>query len=631
MIVKSNKSFKMAGHSTFYTCMLLASLLASNSVFAIPILNALSPDLHNANHVFNAIHSSMRQWGSSLNHNGMSFFMATVPAGTQLYHGTWNPDVVIGMEWLAFEPEHALVFARPMRPPPGGEKHEPFEEETYIEHRGYERFVDDTLPHAPRKVPSYPLPDPNRRLREILNAKRRRLPNSYVKTSRSQGDYVSYLQTQNQDPLTSTTVHPSTLLDDADDDPLGQGYLHTYVPVHPLHLLYIDGLSAGKTHNGTLDTQDLLLLANTTHPSPPQDYQRAQGLCALVSTLWNNRIDGILRMEGGFEIILCEFERHVVRRSVVSVGQGGRHAGSRIMSDWRYVQAVAARYGGIGGGRVELDYSDFVSVFAFDAGGALDLWRNDVVSDTAHPRLVNAAPERLGTIGEAVTRMVLGRGERGGARLHRTRNWQAVADMVVKRYSAALHHLHTDGTVRSSKKAYAARLSTLLRPFIVPSARNMSLETLRCTTQLVPPIPLVAPPPLAHTTIHTITSHICSTLIAALDVSNATPSRSLAATSSPPYVALDLIDGLVHYLQWTTWKECGPCADEQVCFIPMWPMGSLENHRSPRCMGEEGVGQGYWGWWGRGRGQRGDGPGPRPCPKHHTGHQRPGGLEAVGS
>ncbi|GME41557.1 hypothetical protein BKCO1_320003 [Neofusicoccum parvum] len=43
--------------------------------------------VQNANHVFNAIHSSMRQWGSSLNHNGMSFFLASVPEGTQFYHG----------------------------------------------------------------------------------------------------------------------------------------------------------------------------------------------------------------------------------------------------------------------------------------------------------------------------------------------------------------------------------------------------------------------------------------------------------------------------------------------------------------------------------------------------------------
>jgi hypothetical protein len=52
--------------------------------------------------------------------------MATVPADTQLYHGTPRKEVVKGMEWLAFEPEHALVFARP-RGPPGGRRpgHEP--------------------------------------------------------------------------------------------------------------------------------------------------------------------------------------------------------------------------------------------------------------------------------------------------------------------------------------------------------------------------------------------------------------------------------------------------------------------------------------------------------------------------
>ncbi|KAJ9620130.1 hypothetical protein H2203_007895 [Taxawa tesnikishii (nom. ined.)] len=75
----------------------------------------------NPNHIFNAIHSSMRQWGSSLNHNGMSAFLATVPEGVQLYHGTSNSEPVEGMEWLAFEPEHALLFARPRGPPPGRE------------------------------------------------------------------------------------------------------------------------------------------------------------------------------------------------------------------------------------------------------------------------------------------------------------------------------------------------------------------------------------------------------------------------------------------------------------------------------------------------------------------------------
>jgi hypothetical protein len=79
----------------------------------------------NAPHIFNAIHSSMRQWGSSLYHNGMSFFPARIPPNTHLYHGTNKAYAITGMQWLAFEIEHAELFAqscvgRPPPPPPEG-------------------------------------------------------------------------------------------------------------------------------------------------------------------------------------------------------------------------------------------------------------------------------------------------------------------------------------------------------------------------------------------------------------------------------------------------------------------------------------------------------------------------------
>jgi hypothetical protein len=91
------------------------------------------------------------------------------------------------------------------------------------------------------------------------------------------------------------------------------------MPTRPLRLLYVDGLSAGKTLNGTLDSQDILLLNKTVpHDSPMGgESLRARGLCALASTLWENKIDGILRMEGGFENILCDFESTVKRTSIV--------------------------------------------------------------------------------------------------------------------------------------------------------------------------------------------------------------------------------------------------------------------------------------------------------------------------
>ena len=245
-------------------------------------------------------------------------------------------------------------------------------------------------------------------------------------------------------------------------------------------------------------------------------------------------------------------------------------------------------------------------MFEYDESGELGLWENDVVSDTPQPRLANALPGQLDKVLDAVTDMVL---QSGGQGKPEGRNWQAIADTVVGRYAKALHYLHTDAAVRISKEAVASYLRTLLEPFFSPSERNSTLEVERCTAQFVPPLPLSPriSPGLAHRTLHSVTTHICSTLLDAYDAATSITSRSLATTSAPPYHALDLVDSLVAYLQWTTWKECGPCADEEVCFIPMWPMGSLENHRNPQCVREDGVGTGYWGL---------------PPPRHHDpGHE----------
>jgi hypothetical protein len=51
------------------------------------------------------------------------------------------------------------------------------------------------------------------------------------------------------------------------------------------------------------------------------EYQRAEGLCNLTKTLWENKIDGVLRMEAGFEIILCDFTEHLQRKDVVAISQ----------------------------------------------------------------------------------------------------------------------------------------------------------------------------------------------------------------------------------------------------------------------------------------------------------------------
>lgn len=54
----------------------------------------------------------MREFGSALNHNGMSLFPGFIPEGVLLYHGTFTKEVPELFEWLAFEIEHAESFAR---------------------------------------------------------------------------------------------------------------------------------------------------------------------------------------------------------------------------------------------------------------------------------------------------------------------------------------------------------------------------------------------------------------------------------------------------------------------------------------------------------------------------------------
>lgn len=500
--------------------MYLISLIFSFLILSLSCsaVHGSHSDAHepNANHLFNAIHSSMRQWGSSLNHNGMSFFLATVPAGVSLYHGTWASEIVKGMEWLAFEPEHALVFARP---------------DFKDMHQSRTSHGHDT-----QKPLFGPAPSTN------------------------QGKY---------------------------------GYLHTYVTKHPLHLLYIDGMSAGKTCNGTQDTQDTLLL-NSTDPCPPVmlDFERGLALCSLAKNTWDGRIDGILRMEGGFEIILCDFAAHLERSQAVAVTAPAHFWNSGLLRGWEYVQAVSARYDGIGGDRVQVDYEHFVSAFAYPE--IEGLFVNNVQSDYPMPRLQNASDASLSRVREDVRGMIM---NKDWTSTSATRNWQAVADMVVERYSGILHRLHIDASLRGNSTNLNSYLGTILRPFIDQEARDATLESARCVANVLPSVPTTSTS-LAHRTISTVANHTCTTLLSAYSLLSATtPHSPTSPFPNPLSHALSILDNLFAYLAWTIWKQCRGCKDEEVCWIPMWPMGSHEDHASPRCLGEQDAKfrVGYWG------------------------------------
>ncbi|KAJ6111898.1 hypothetical protein N7523_007959 [Penicillium sp. IBT 18751x] len=514
------------------------------------------PVVKNAHHIFNVIHDSMRQWGSSLHHNGVSFFLATVPAGTQLYHGTSKSDPVNGTEWLAFEPEHAMVFARPRGGPygpggPGG-------------------------PHGPGGPPQGEdgdnEDDEHRSEREEL---RRRHPHGSNENS------IGLPPFEERDGETS------------------EGYLHTYAAVQDLRLLYIDGMSAAKTQKGTLDSQDVLLFNGTIDKStgrgPVGEGDRARKACEMAENDWAGRIDGVLRMEAGFEIILCKFERDLLPVRITQVkarAQGGHEKGEadrekyehRELIDGKrrgpggpgggdaagWMRAVTARYDDIGANRVFINYENFVTAFAHD----VDLF----TEDTKLPRLSHLTYSELKPIQKGIAALALTHDARESSW-----NWRATTDAVVIRYSHELTYLASAKI--STIDALHEHVEKLLSPFIDYSERDSVLEADRCATQFLP-VQLQGGKSIAARVIYNVAHTVCSTLMSAWAEQELT-------------TAQNAIQNLIADLDWTTWKECRGCEDNEICVVPIWPMGTVEDYNNPRCKPAsnpyDGKGENYWG------------------------------------
>jgi hypothetical protein len=347
-------------------------------------------------------------------------------------------------------------------------------------------------------------------------------------------------------------------------------------------------MSAGKTDNGTLDTQDLVLL-NTTEPRRGMwEFERALGLCKMAQEEWEGRIDGIVRMEAGFEIILCDFSKDVDLVRATRVGGGGvrdRSGVAGVTSHFRYMEAVADRYAGIGGGRVRLDYEHFVSAFAYP----LDLFReaSETTGQPPLPRLLNVSSDNLAEIRSAVGKMVLEHDAVAAAR--ESFDWQATADMIVARYSTPLQYLTCEKLANAT--LLGIYLEELLRPFIDYDSRDAISEAAHCAEQFTSGVP-TAGTSLAAAAVHSIANSICTTLVSVLA---AIPKDQTLST------AITQLDELVAYLQWPSWKQCRGCADDELCFVPLWPFGAVEDHKQPQCLNATRV-MDRRGYWGIGRG-----------------------------
>lgn len=513
--------------------------------------------LQYAHRIFNSIHAAMRQWGSSLEHNGMSAFVASVPAGTLLYHGTSSPYRINGTQWLAFEPEHSLIFAGPRGPPPG--KGGP---------GGPPKGPPSGAPGgAPGDPPGGPPPDapggpPGKSPEGPQNPPGPPVAEHY-------GSSIDTRSPTHEEPIQypTDTAEPR------------KGHLHTYSASRDLRLLYLDGMSAGKSDKGTLDMQDYVLTNNSDSHYGFGEERRANEMCALAQEEWGGAIDGVLRMEGGFEIIMCSFADtlDVVRIDAVN---SDRSMGGRGLDFFTYYQSILTRYHGIGDDRVQIDFDNFVSAYAYPDPEFQLLHVSNKLDDRVQvmPRLTNISSAVIAQMKKDISGMA------SQARHVRkpAYDWQAVVDAIVTRYSLFLDFVMCDDF--SDPLAFKEELMKILRPFIDVDSRDREKEVRACAMQYLPP-PGKTPRSLASRAVTQVSYDICETLFSALE-----------SQSSPR----EQISQLMDRLSWTTWKECRGCEADELCIVPIWPHGSLQQWFEPTCENATSLSQatGYWGHMG---------------------------------
>ncbi|KAH8896897.1 hypothetical protein GQ53DRAFT_743408 [Thozetella sp. PMI_491] len=364
-------------------------------------------------------------------------------------------------------------------------------------------------------------------------------------------------------------------------------------------------MSAAKSEYGTLDTTDYVLLDYPVGSRPGngkahmEELARANELCA-----WGEEydVDGWIRMEAGFEIIYCDFSEHggldllsaygnpLENETIQSDNRDGLGEYSP-MGRFEWLRAAAARYHGHPPSRVEIDFSGMVSLFSY----SLDLWEPDS-SRSELPRANKTSKEERQAIRARLGQVMAAR--KGMARS--SIKWQSIVDNIISHYSGAIRMLADDGFPAKKLRSLLASLLNLFKDYPHDGRRRLdelSGAIKNCGDHYL----ILAIERKAYWTLedqaifealHVVSKALCTSLFTMRDVLEFSDPADIDQSVA---TIRTMAKNLMTVLGWTTWKECGPCPQaDELCFVPMFPMGSEEDYRSPACRTDPDKRMGYW-------------------------------------
>ncbi len=208
----------------------------------------LSPiTFENATSVFNTINNALKQKGSDLNPVGVSIIPAFIPEGTLLYHSKGGLEFPSSPEWIAMDAEFSYSFRSGFRRGMGPGPH-----------------PNGSHPGGPGGPP--PGDGPHDHTNDRKPSKDKKPPFDFFG---------------------------------------GESALFTFRVKRNLDkLILLDGASAAKTKTGEMDTQ-LILSRGDPNKTYVNEREAAREICK-----WGKPfgLDGVIRLEIGFEIIICDFK-----------------------------------------------------------------------------------------------------------------------------------------------------------------------------------------------------------------------------------------------------------------------------------------------------------------------------------
>ncbi len=509
--------------------------------------NAVQPSTHAAAQrgagVFNAVFDSLRKYGTTVHPNGMSLYLATVAAGVLLHHGNGRNATPTTLDWLAYEIEHAEIFARSRMGHPGGE------------------------PPAVVRGPQVVLADGG----------------GDDGTGTGHGWLHTYRTTR---PL--QFLYIDGMSGDKSDD----GVIDTQD-------LILRASPAGNIAQKTVPTT-ARETSTPRPPGPPGEFVRAADICELCAQ-WH--LQGVIRTEGaGTEIIKCDFFDGL--EQVQSLRQpnnadrwpgspgggpgapGGRPGAPGYPGERPSDPGAPGRPGGgpgrpsgpnsrhgrttgpvnfedgfrdVGAHRTLIDYGSMVSAYFFPVN-----LTNPDAARAAYPRLVGAAPAELRAIKAYLAEVVAARRGLTPAPDAAGASWRDLADLVVRRYAPRLTLLaNASSTSTSTSTAAAAaddmarNLRATLNVFVDDAVEDVHQREAearaRCATFYLPVAATAhSADPFLYAAFKAVNAAICNALFDALDTVADVPA---AESRSAVDAAKASLQRLMEYLDWSVFEQ----------------------------------------------------------------------------